>query len=257
MCKNYIPYEDQLSDRRWQQKRRSILNRDNNHCRMCGVSSDYVLTLNVHHRYYIYNAKAWEYNDDCLVSLCSLCHERVHRLTTPICYYIYENSFLPMNLTPCNRCHGAGHFREYKHIENGICFRCRGKRYEELIGADGTDRIDVSNYILSDEESYDVLHPINNETELNCIFQNGLNYEKGINGVSVNIDEAYKWYRIAALNNHVIAQNICGYILANRGSFEKAARWWVYASLQGDKVALANLTNLENSNLLRAWDCRF
>jgi len=36
-------------------------------------------------------------------------------------------------LTPCKGCHGAGMFPEYIHVEPGICFRCKGAKYEELI----------------------------------------------------------------------------------------------------------------------------
>lgn len=38
-----------------------------------------------------------------------------------------------MNYTPCHRCQGVGYISIYKHVQNGICFRCRGQRYEELI----------------------------------------------------------------------------------------------------------------------------
>ena len=29
----------------------------------------------------------------------------------------------------CDRCDGKGRLPENKHVENGICFKCRGKRY--------------------------------------------------------------------------------------------------------------------------------
>jgi hypothetical protein len=38
-------------------------------------------------------------------------------------------------LTPCARCHGAGGFPEYRHVQNGVCFRCHGSRYDEFIVA--------------------------------------------------------------------------------------------------------------------------
>lgn len=28
----------------------------------------------------------------------------------------------------CTRCHGSGRLPQFKHIENGICFKCRGVR---------------------------------------------------------------------------------------------------------------------------------
>ena len=29
----------------------------------------------------------------------------------------------------CNRCGGTGRLPQYKHVENGICFKCRGNRF--------------------------------------------------------------------------------------------------------------------------------
>ena len=55
-----------------------------------------------------------------------------------------------MNFTPCVRCNGMGYFPEYKKIENGICFRCRGARYEELIES---KMFDLENY-LDELEKY-------------------------------------------------------------------------------------------------------
>ena len=36
--------------------------------------------LNVHHKIYYKNRKLWDYNDDCLVTLCENCHHYVHSL---------------------------------------------------------------------------------------------------------------------------------------------------------------------------------
>ena len=37
------------------------------------------------------------------------------------------------NYTPCLRCYGAGEFPQFNHVQSGICFRCLGAKYEELI----------------------------------------------------------------------------------------------------------------------------
>ena len=37
------------------------------------------------------------------------------------------------SLTACNRCYGAGWIPKYSHIESGICFKCHGAKYIELI----------------------------------------------------------------------------------------------------------------------------
>jgi len=61
-----------LKDPRWQKKRLDILSRDDWACRECGNREK---TLNVHHCYYIYGKKPWEYSDDSLITLCEPCHE--------------------------------------------------------------------------------------------------------------------------------------------------------------------------------------
>lgn len=94
------------------------------------------LLLNVHHKHYIVQHKAWEYEDDDLVTLCNECHTKIHQaIGAPV--YSNENGFMKeVSLTPCSRCNGTGYFPEYEHVENGICFRCRGARFEELIQSD-------------------------------------------------------------------------------------------------------------------------
>lgn len=91
------------------------------------------LTLSVHHKRYMIGNYAWEYEDDDLVTLCQSCHSKVHEFL-PVQTYAKVNGHLKvMNYTPCVRCNGTGYLPEYNHVENGICFRCRGARFEELI----------------------------------------------------------------------------------------------------------------------------
>lgn len=93
---------------------------------------DHPISLNVHHKHYIIGHKAWEYDDEDLVTLCNECHTKVHHaIGAPV--YLHKNGYMKeVPLTPCFRCEGTGYFPEYKHVENGICFRCRGARFEEL-----------------------------------------------------------------------------------------------------------------------------
>ena len=91
------------------------------------------VSLQVHHKQYFLGKKAWEYDDEYLVTLCGDCHTKVHE-NIPIHYYEYKNGrYQALNYTPCQRCNGTGYFPEYDYVENGICFRCRGARFEELI----------------------------------------------------------------------------------------------------------------------------
>lgn len=88
-------------------------------------------TLHVHHKYYKLGLKPWEYPDEALISLCWQCHMKLHEFElVPV---FNADDILVTSYHPCLRCFGAGYFPEYKHIENGICFRCQGVKYEELI----------------------------------------------------------------------------------------------------------------------------
>lgn len=92
----------------------------------------FMLGLHIHHKYYVNGILAWNYSNDALVTLCSSCHETLHKNNRIPVY----NDMMELlgQYTYCYRCHGAGIFPEYHHVQNGICFRCSGARYEELIG---------------------------------------------------------------------------------------------------------------------------
>ena len=68
-------YSELLKHPNWQKKRLEILARDNFTCRRCHPSLvDKDATLNVHHCYYEYGKKPWEYPDSSLLTLCEVCH---------------------------------------------------------------------------------------------------------------------------------------------------------------------------------------
>ena len=90
-------YGELLNTLEWQNKRQAILKRDNFCCTNCGKK----IFLQVHHTYYILNAKPWEYDDNSLVTLCLDCHINVHKNTLiPYKVYVdgvlkeYENEFI-------------------------------------------------------------------------------------------------------------------------------------------------------------------
>jgi len=91
----------------------------------------YVPGLHVHHKYYQVNLMPWQYPNDALQTLCWVCHEDLHKHNK--IDLRDENGKVLGKLTPCHRCFGAGIFPEYKHIIAGLCFHCRGAKYEELI----------------------------------------------------------------------------------------------------------------------------
>lgn len=131
--KTQEPYSFLLERREWQAKRQIILARDNNCCQRCGAKADSNVHLHVHHKHYISGLDPWEYKDSELITLCDSCHNYVHSTTRVPVYRLEGDKLVEVTLTPCRRCGGAGRFPEYKHVQNGICFRCHGARYEELI----------------------------------------------------------------------------------------------------------------------------
>lgn len=74
-------YWKELKTVQWKQKRSKIIERDNSCCRHCGSKDN----LHVHHRqYHFYKRwkkfkKPWLYNDNLLITLCSICHDTGHK----------------------------------------------------------------------------------------------------------------------------------------------------------------------------------
>lgn len=139
-----MTYEEQLENPSWKRKRYKILRRDNYECQCCKISKADGATLHVHHTYYLYDHYAWQYDDSALITYCSQCHAEFHENNEVPIYIERNGKKINMNFTPCVRCNGMGYFPEYKKIENGICFRCRGARYEELIES---KMFDLENYL--------------------------------------------------------------------------------------------------------------
>jgi 5-methylcytosine-specific restriction endonuclease McrA len=68
-----MPYRDYLKSEEWQRKRRHVLARGDNRCKICGVTSG----LDVHHL--TYEHRGYESADE-LVVLCHRCHGAAHEL---------------------------------------------------------------------------------------------------------------------------------------------------------------------------------
>ena len=97
------------------------------------VKADNEYTLHVHHKIYILNILPWEnYNKD-FVTVCKWCHLETHKNDEIKAYRLINNNLVSAKLTPCVRCFGTGKIAKFEHVENGICFRCEGVRFEELI----------------------------------------------------------------------------------------------------------------------------
>ena len=70
-----MDYKDQLKHPKWQKKRLEILNRDEFTCQLCKSTEK---TLHVHHLYYDYKKRLWEYKNETMVTLCEECHSFIH-----------------------------------------------------------------------------------------------------------------------------------------------------------------------------------
>ena len=74
-------YSRLLKNPEWFKKRKQIITRDQNQCQNCGST----INLVVHHRQYHIIKKGnnfrlpWEYNNNHLITLCSVCHTKGHK----------------------------------------------------------------------------------------------------------------------------------------------------------------------------------
>lgn len=71
---NSNEYRWALKSPKWASKRKFILKRDDYSCVKCRSKKN----LHVHHKYYLRDRLPWEVPNDCLVTLCALCHEKAH-----------------------------------------------------------------------------------------------------------------------------------------------------------------------------------
>lgn len=70
-----IDFSKELKSEEWDNKRKSILQRDGFTCCACGAFGK---TLNVNHLSYEKGKEYWDYPDSNFVTLCKDCHKKVH-----------------------------------------------------------------------------------------------------------------------------------------------------------------------------------
>jgi 5-methylcytosine-specific restriction endonuclease McrA len=66
-----MTYKELLKDPRWQKKRLEVFERAGWKCEWCGAKDN---TLHIHHKYYDFQLKPWEYPSESLACLCEDCH---------------------------------------------------------------------------------------------------------------------------------------------------------------------------------------
>lgn len=74
-------YSELLKHPRWQKKRLAILERSDFKCERCDDSET---TLHIHHGYYQYELKPWDYPNESLHCLCEVCHDEITEINTEI-----------------------------------------------------------------------------------------------------------------------------------------------------------------------------
>ncbi len=179
-------YSEELESVEWRQKRLEIIKRDGYECSFCGQKVRKGHPLQVHHLYYVLTNKAWEYPNDALITLCEDCHHDLHAEESVPVYT--DNSLKKrMEYTPCKRCDGKGFLKEYLHVQNGICFRCKGMRYEELIEWDKRDELENTSD-CTDIECEEPLYDLNS-----------LSFEEYCDKYNLDFKKAYIVY-----NPHVL-----------------------------------------------------
>lgn len=80
---------------------------------------------NVHHKYYKLGSKAWEYEDDALITVCVDCHKAVHSTEEIFVYSQIGDKLYKTDV--CDRCEGSGYLPEFDYNQGGICFKCHGE----------------------------------------------------------------------------------------------------------------------------------
>jgi hypothetical protein len=146
-----IGYSQLLNSIEWKYKRINILVRDGYKCQVCSQNS---FRLHVHHKCYIKNELPWEINDSQLMSVCYKCHKEIHNSTQIPVYEIdwKGNMLLSSNHNIyCGRCAGAGWFPQYKHVEDGVCFQCRGNCISSTIFSSALQSNKLRNEMYEDD----------------------------------------------------------------------------------------------------------
>jgi len=83
-----MSYSDDLKNPLWQRKRLEIMDRDQFQCQCCFNKTR---TLTVHHKWYKSELKPWEYEDDCYITMCELCHKEFHLKIGAVLSSLFNN----------------------------------------------------------------------------------------------------------------------------------------------------------------------
>lgn len=87
-------------------------------------------TLEVHHKCYRKGIDIWDQPDEDYVALCNICHIIVHE-TIDIPFFDINGVDYRLRRI-CSKCHGIGILNEFRHVENGRCFKCDGRGFVKI-----------------------------------------------------------------------------------------------------------------------------
>lgn len=68
-------YQEALKSPQWIIKRNRVKKRDKHKCVKCKSNKN----LHIHHTYYLKDKMPWQVPDECLITLCEVCHEKEHK----------------------------------------------------------------------------------------------------------------------------------------------------------------------------------
>ena len=173
---NDIGYSDLLNCFEWQFTRLKILIRDNFKCKTCGCVSE---SNHIHHKYYIKDRLPWEIEESALETQCQICHRKIHENNKIKVYEEIEKHLVESNNLDifCSRCSGSGYIHQYKHVQNGICFKCYGNCIDRTLFSNRVEKINLFNSLIR-REYYSFFSTISIDTYINKIkpaFLNKLN----------------------------------------------------------------------------------
>lgn len=133
---NIMNYSEQLKSPKWQKKRLEIMQRDKFTCQLCG---DKETTLNVHHLEYIKDAKAWECDNNSLVTLCEHCHYEIGKITLVGCGNLIKSLKKQIKIHKSNNWNGGNRIMLICDIVEGLIMRIYDKNNNFIIGFEIND----------------------------------------------------------------------------------------------------------------------
>ncbi len=120
-------YDELLKDERWLEFRERMFEKIGRKCENCGSRHN----LEIHHRFYVFGRKPWEYGSVDVQVLCHSCHAEIHMyqyLRNGSWIKVYdENGFDYTRIDDrCPKCNGTGRIPAFWQYDNGKCYSCNG-----------------------------------------------------------------------------------------------------------------------------------